>query len=203
MKNQKFIPEVVIGDGSKSITKATEKIFPLAKRIMCYFHVAKNIKDYFRGRNKERLATLIKEDIQVLQLSRSDDEFKMAVDLFIRKWEKTKNSKRFVKHFTKHYSKGHMANWFEGASEYASTNNGLESKNGGIKKDLKRETYHLNSLFSKLSQLLGYYSRCDPPFRFEPPIDPQVRKEAWLLFVASERTDSKVQFVPVSNDIIT
>ena len=47
--NPNYEPKAIMGDGSKSITKAAKKKFPTARRLMCYFHVTKHVKEFFHG----------------------------------------------------------------------------------------------------------------------------------------------------------
>ena len=73
---------------------------------MCYFHVTKNVKEYFHGSGKKKLSARVRRDISVLQLSRSPEEFAKASSLFVEKWKKDKSAKTFVDYFRKQYLVG-------------------------------------------------------------------------------------------------
>ena len=123
LQNEGYEPEAILGDGSKAITKAAKAIFSDAKRLMCYFHLTQIIRRQWKPIRKSKKFKRFKDDVRVLQLSRSEEEFTIGAKLLVQKWGNKHYAKAFMKSFTKKYLKGNLSNWFEGASPFAATNN--------------------------------------------------------------------------------
>lgn len=126
-------PSFLLGDACEAITAAFVQVFGVPTvRIMCFFHVRKNIEPYYRALPKVKRAEL-QRDVQALQTSQDADTFSVAVPLFLRKW-KTLHPE-FVKYFQAQWL-AKNDQWFEGAAlGMPSTNNGLEATNGVIKSE--------------------------------------------------------------------
>ena len=98
------------------------KCFPEARRLMCWFHISKNVE-----RHKNRLVDWqlnideVAADIQLLQVAPTDAIFNPAAELSERKWR---------------------ANGQDSDSGIGrpSTNNGLEGNDSAITTHRKRET---------------------------------------------------------------
>ena len=110
---------------------------------MCWFHMKKayegsdsQSKSPFKAIDKDNKARL-RYDISILQLSESKEIFDKGFQLFKKKWNDLKDNtiNQFLQYFEKEWYTKHPG-WYEGfAPGLPSTNNGLESTNGVIKKD--------------------------------------------------------------------
>jgi hypothetical protein len=76
----------------------------------------------------------IREDISELPLARSEDDFKAAKFLFLKKYKTEDGLKDFLSYFVREHL-DQRDGWFEGrAPGFPSTNNGLEATNSWIKR---------------------------------------------------------------------
>ena len=120
---------------------------------MCFFHVRKNIEKYVKlitreGRNKDFLGDLLR-----LQSSTDDATFIKASELFLKKWNDV--STAFAEYFEEQWV-AKNSKWYEGAGVgLSSTNNGLESLNGRIKREhTLRERLLLGQFLNGVTDLL-------------------------------------------------
>lgn len=96
----------------------------------------------------------------MIQLSASDQQFKINIKLFNEKWKnKGPNVDEFLKYFNKEWVNSKHYGWYEGAGLGPSTNNSLESTNNVIKaKHTFRERQSIGHFFSKLFQIISDWS---------------------------------------------
>ena len=129
-----------MGDGAKAISKAKANVWPKdltgststdPVRLMCFPHVdqasTKEIpKQYISD---------IKMDISQIQLSQTRKEFDLSWNLFKDKWKNIEDDQinTFLSYFESTWVKSKESNWFAGAGSL-DHNNGLESKNGDLKR---------------------------------------------------------------------
>lgn len=155
-------PTVLLADGSDAITAGFQLVFgePLI-RLMCFFHVLKNIEKYLKVLTKGKRHGDLKDDIHALQLCQSDLAFEKASQLFMKKWTSTKDAKvtEFAVYFEEQWLKKY-SKWYEGAAVgFPSTNNGLESTNAVIKREhTLRERLPVGQFLNSVEDLLTKWS---------------------------------------------
>lgn len=122
-------PEFLIADAADGILRGFEKVFGYNFiRIMCWFHMRKNLIQHLPelSSNKKHQAGLL-HDVDMLQLSQSDEVFDKAAELLMDKWKPV--NEKFMEYFEKVWLIAHRY-WYEGvAVNVPSTNNSVESTN--------------------------------------------------------------------------
>lgn len=157
-------PQLLLADASEAITNGFIKIFGAPRvRIMCFYHVLKNVENYFkRLTNKEDL----KADIYALQTCKDEDTFVTASKLFVDKWNNVEDQQvtEFMEYFKSQWLLKN-SNWYEGiALGYPSTNNGLEATNAVIKKShTLRERLPVGQFLNNILELLITWSKDRDP----------------------------------------
>ena len=89
----KTVPLAVMADGSKAISSSCSEKLPDSKRLMCWYHVCKNIREKLVGVKNLDVAVSnnIFSDINVLQYGAPDEEsFNILFALLTRKWTEEK-----------------------------------------------------------------------------------------------------------------
>ena len=127
-ENMKFL----MADGAAAITKAwematkdnpefqtftTERAEVPLSRLMCYFHVDKDCsKIYEKFTNKNHSAE-IKDDISIIQLSQSREEFDEANLMFYVKWLSVEDEiiEKFIEYYHHNWVASKQSNWYVGA----------------------------------------------------------------------------------------
>jgi hypothetical protein len=67
-----------------------------------------------------------------------------------------------VDYFRRGWVEGDLKNWYEGASRFISTNNGLEAINKNIKDShMLRNKLPLNKFFRTAEEMVGYFNSCE------------------------------------------
>ena len=138
-------PKFCMADGASSITAALTDVFPQCQRLMCYFHMIKNVKLRLTKLKSvdESIFSRLKEDIFKLRLLPPDEEsFDELVRLFVEKWtDKNKLPEcihellsDFCTYFVDQWCTGALKFWFQGANPSSVvTNNSIEALNQVIK----------------------------------------------------------------------
>lgn len=130
--NLSFNPEVAVADNSSAISAAVAHSFPGIKRVNCWFHVKKNLKELIAS-NPPYIESF-SHDVDFLQLLPNPILFDQGLDLFFEKWAKIPSMKKILKSFEKNYTAESNRNWFEGYDLFSpSTNNCVERFNRTIK----------------------------------------------------------------------
>ena len=117
----------------------------------------------------------------------SKSAFNYAIDLFFEKWESHEtNVTQFLDHFKKEWVDKNSG-WYEGFTEgrSPSTDNGLESVNGVIKKNhTLRERMSVSQYLTNAVNMIRNWSldreetaRCEKPFQDTPKIE----SSTWIL----------------------
>jgi hypothetical protein len=70
-----YSPTHIMADGAYSITNASTRVYPTAKRLMCWAHVIKNVDKKLGGMSKAQKKG-IRQEIEKLQYARNDDQFR-------------------------------------------------------------------------------------------------------------------------------
>ena len=89
----KTAPLAVMADGSKAISSSCSEKLPDSKRLMCWYHACKNIREKLVGVKNLDVAVSnnILSDINVLQYGAPDEEsFHILFALLTRKWTEEK-----------------------------------------------------------------------------------------------------------------
>ncbi|GBN65539.1 hypothetical protein AVEN_65045-1 [Araneus ventricosus] len=81
-------PKILLADASSAITNGFKAVFGFPfRRLMCYFHVVKNIDGKLRGiQDKDE----IRNNIECLHLCPDDEAFNIVSELFLKKWKEKK-----------------------------------------------------------------------------------------------------------------
>jgi hypothetical protein len=130
----------LIADAADAITNGFKAVFAKSGdflRVMCWFHVRKAVENRLAILADKALQDRILTDIKVLQLALSPKQFTVASRLFIMKYSHNPNPniRQFLDYFQTEWLLKHPG-WYEGYLEGCpSTNNGLESINGTLKKE--------------------------------------------------------------------
>lgn len=139
----------VVADASKAIAKAVQRFFANAKKIVCWFHVKKNINK-FKCNDPNALDEIVK-DIDCLQLCSDERSFQTGCKLFEKKW--AAEEKEFVEYFKSVWLSDANVNWYEGCAVMVpKTNNSLESFNGRLKGDFQFHHRYSLAVFEKKVQ---------------------------------------------------
>lgn len=152
-----YTPTELIADAAEAITNGFENVFELNKRITCWAHVERKIKECTNGIPEQ---DLIKADFYDLQSNVQEKHFDVVMQLLENKW-RTKNDLKinyfneFLNYFKEQWLTESNKGWFEDfAKGYPSTNNALESTNNVIKEE--------GTLRERLS--LSDFVKCIVPF---------------------------------------
>ena len=92
-KQAKTLPGAVMGDGSPAISASCKEHFPDSKRLMCWYHAAKKMKEKLASVRREdpTMASNIFTDITTLQSGATDKEsFFVIFGLLRKKWTEDK-----------------------------------------------------------------------------------------------------------------
>ena len=168
-KEAKTLPGAVMGDGSPAISSSCKEHFPDSKRLMCWYHAAKKMKDKLGGVKREdpTMASNILKDITTLQSGAPDEEsFFVIFGLLRKKWTEDKiyysETLRqrvcgFFTYMEDVWMSDDLKNWFKAANPMmCSTNNSLEAMNNVLKRDYtKRKRQSMPHLFGTMKDLVG------------------------------------------------
>uniref|UniRef100_A0A914CLN7 MULE transposase domain-containing protein n=1 Tax=Acrobeloides nanus TaxID=290746 RepID=A0A914CLN7_9BILA len=161
-KHRHIEPSILLGDGSQAITKAVKAVYPHCKRTMCWSHACTAMEDRLKAINDNVISEQIRKDIDLLQTALSEDQFKKMAHLCHEYWINTyemESVTTFAKYFISTWVNSDLCNWFETASDFASTNNGLECLNRVIKDTRTlRKKMPLNEFTANVEQMLTDWS---------------------------------------------
>lgn len=165
--NLEWAPSILLADGSEAITNGFHAVFgPPDVRLMCNFHVIKNVEPYLKSLTKNGIAGHLKEDIYTLQICPDETTFTSAFAMFLEKWQKKKHSRvnNFLEYFEKEWFQKYP-NWYEGAAPgHPSTNNGVESTNAAIKREnTLRERLPVGQFLTCMAEMVEQWSRRRDP----------------------------------------
>lgn len=131
--SETFQPKYLISDAAKAIHNGGKKVFgDDLFIIMCAFHMYKNVREKLPSFIRDNLKqSQFLNDLQKLQLAKTDKAFDVAVGLFMDKWRA--ESAELTQYFRMEWVDQNRF-WYEGfAKLMPSTNNALESFNRLIK----------------------------------------------------------------------
>lgn len=159
-------PDVLLADASAAITAGFRGVFgEPEKRIMCFFHVLKNLEKYLKPlpRNVQRD---LKADIRALQLCNDETTFGKASTLFLNKWrtDTAQNVTDCIDYFHSQWLAKDNG-WYEGyAPGFPSTNNAIEATNSVIKREHTiRERAPVGQFLNNLLELVTKWSTVRNP----------------------------------------
>lgn len=166
INNYDFKPDILIADGAEAITNGFMNAFDYKSiddftRVMCWAHVLRAV-DVKAKPIEEKLRDQILLDIYAIQLSPSPEHFKIATDLFKKKWSARDSTiDTFVNYFESEWVNSRNNGWYEGFStNIPSTDNGLESTNGKIKLIYTlRSRLSVNAYLTNLVNMLRHWSQ--------------------------------------------
>lgn len=131
-------------------------------------------------------------DVDSLQLARSPEEFQLAANLLIEKWNKV--SEELVKYFKSEWLDQHP-NWYEGyAKNNPSTNNCLESFNRVIKDEQTlRERFDLGRFCTVIFDMIRQWSKeYDANLNSVHTGDPEIGLKWWTAGYQFARSNTKI-----------
>ncbi|CAF4399431.1 unnamed protein product [Rotaria sp. Silwood2] len=158
-ENQReYVVNYVMADGAPGITSAQKEVFPQARRLMCWAHVARKCREHRKLVPTEKWKQ-IDIDIHNLQLCFSDNIFSHGTNLLMKKWSTDPLIQQFQSYFFNQWIET-LPLWYEGAAiNMPLTSNGCESLNSIIKKKYTmRNKLHLSSFLPKIEQMLNDWS---------------------------------------------
>ncbi|CAF3510305.1 unnamed protein product, partial [Rotaria sp. Silwood2] len=188
VNNQAYTILHVMADGAPGLTSAMSEI-PLARRLMCWFHM------------------IVEQDIFSVQLIFDDRIFAIASRLILLKWSVDAELHDFRQYFEQEWILS-LLYWYEGAVCLApSTNNGLESLNGRIKKDYTlRNRLPLSAFLKTVERMLTDWSKDSEEKPFQSHItykdDLKLGAHTWLQQVDKTQIlqmNANVYLVPSKN----
>lgn len=165
-----FEPTVLLADSAMEITNGFLSTFKrLEKRIVCWAHASRKVKDNCVGVDK-KIKAKIREDFNALQITASTLNFKKGWKLLYDKWQvhENQNVKEFLDDFESFWLRDYTYGWFEGyAKGYPSTNNALEASNNVIKKEgTFREQLPMSEFVAFVNKFIVNWSKDrDPNFQ--------------------------------------
>ena len=220
----------LVADAADAITNGFRSAFYVDggdyRRGMCWYHACAAIENELKKVTQSSTKSingqdvhvydrdLIMADINVIQAALSEELFNKAIELFQVKWSR---HAAFLAYFKREWLDRHPG-WYEGYQRGPSTNNGLESINGDIKRNKTFRTLLPLGQFLEFAKKVtnGWsYARCPTnpdPTRFvstQPTIDTKLYTEAyhWLKsdkrVTLSKRTNAEIiHFTKASNATI-
>jgi hypothetical protein len=212
-------PDVLLADASQAITAGYTQVFGApVLRIMCYFHVLKNLETYLKPLPRYH-QTNLKSDIRSLQVCWNADVFKKASSLFVKKWAKEKDPrvKDFITYFTEQWLSKNCS-WYEGfAVDYPTTNNGIEGTNAVMKAEhTLRERLPVGQFLNNLVDMVRKWSEIrNPdvvncvPFHTTPPMSLRIWTDAYqwaalnVKALEEKGTDESVRYFYVRSSSTT
>uniref|UniRef100_A0A914W9A6 SWIM-type domain-containing protein n=1 Tax=Plectus sambesii TaxID=2011161 RepID=A0A914W9A6_9BILA len=168
-----FVPDAVMSDGDPCITAAVASCFPNARRLTCYYHMKKQVQRKMGPKRVPKdCRKPILEELRSLQLACSDNVFKSAAWRLLKRW-KDLGLTLFIRYFKRVWVKGSLRYWYEGAAlGLVSTNNGLESLHGRIKRfGTLRKRMPVGLFVKEVHRLMKEWSQASEsqPFLSVPP----------------------------------
>lgn len=164
-----YKPTTLVSDAAEAIHNGFIAVFGVLLIIMCWAHLKHAILKRYKG--KANIDAIL-SDLDLLQLSPSNESFQIALNLFFEKWKK---EEEFIAYFKEQWVDKNC-NWFEGVAKLIpKTDNALEGKNKWIKdSDTMRERLPLVQFLNSLLKMCNDWS-CeyiqDKAFISEPTID--------------------------------
>jgi hypothetical protein len=175
-------PEYIMADFAPYISLAISRIFPLAKKLFCYYHLKANITKRASGLNLNKdIKNSILGDLTTLSNSFSNDIFALGVNLFLEKYEIEED---FCTYFYNNYIEKNDS-WYIGASPVyvGKTNNLVESFNSTIKRCItKSKLLPFPKFLEKFFTFVEHYS---PWYTSSPDINKKVIKQ-WKISLKYE-----------------
>ncbi|CAF3368535.1 unnamed protein product [Rotaria socialis] len=206
----KFMPEVLIVDGSDAIRNAFKTIFDNDKIVMRWAHMRRHVNKKLSnvGCRQEIL-----DDIEKLQLCESEKVFNKASLLFVKKWGQREHD--FLKYFENEWLQT-VSSWYEGYNYFTpSTNNSLEVINRVIKDEHTfRERHPLSRFFVIANNIVRSWSKPRDLNQIDPIIfssEPTIKLKKWtdgyhfakssklVLQMSSSRKDVTDYYIPAGD----
>ncbi|CAF3028112.1 unnamed protein product, partial [Rotaria sp. Silwood2] len=89
--NFNYCPIILVADASEAITNGFINVFNvIEKRIMCWFHVTKNIDTQLNAIKDKKMKAELRQDNEFMQLIKNETIFDAAIKLFQKKWKSKK-----------------------------------------------------------------------------------------------------------------
>ena len=168
--NLEISVEYLMQDADRACLNSAKKNFPLAKNLMCFFHVMYNVRKHKHLINDSDKYNDVKNDIRELHTTLSKIKFSRLKSKILNKWSSL-GLVEFSNYFKKQWLDGEFSNWsiYHTPAGFASTNNPVESFNNIIKTfiTLRFKANMLETLENFKYNLIDYDHR---EFRYFPNI---------------------------------
>lgn len=152
-------PTILMSDAAAAIHNGFKKFFGAnSKVLMCNAHTRRNVVSKLPAYIKSpEIQAKFLFDYDKLQLSKSDEIFDVAANLFMEKW--SKNYPALMNYFKDEWLDKNR-NWYEGAQKLVpSTNNALEAINNVIKdENTLRRLFDLGRFRTVLFEIVENWS---------------------------------------------
>ena len=170
----------MLGDGAKGITVAKDFEFPNCRRLTCWAHAIRKIREHRKMLPIDKWKT-VEADILTLQLSFCDAVFDKGASLLLHKWRSDPDLFYFSNYFEQTWLSD-LKLWYEGAAiGHPSTNNGLESLNNKIKQQFTLiNKLCLSKFLSTMEMVLREWltKTIEDDFQTFPKINTEIEKLA-------------------------
>ena len=132
-----FNPEFFIQDAQRACYNAIKKLFPRVIILMCYYHVAANLRKHRHLLIKVDRYDELKYDIDIVQQSLSREEYEERRETFYTKWVEEYLEQAMFDYIHQQWFTGVFTKWqvYRNFPGYANTNSNLESFNSTYKRD--------------------------------------------------------------------
>ncbi|KAH7713170.1 hypothetical protein AAVH_19488 [Aphelenchoides avenae] len=172
-----YEPTVVLADGSAAISKAIREIFPRATRAMCYAHAKRQAKKRAAGRGVSEFREEILADIELIRYARSDAEFSMLANEMLDSWPR-----EFADYFRSTWVDSEISLWYEAATPFCMTNNGLERTNRDVKENQTlRRKWPFPQWLACAKGMVAYWSSSSEEVPLLPTVKPALFKTAYQM----------------------
>uniref|UniRef100_A0A915DS41 MULE transposase domain-containing protein n=1 Tax=Ditylenchus dipsaci TaxID=166011 RepID=A0A915DS41_9BILA len=186
----RYVPEILMGDGDQAISTAAENIWPGIKRGMCKAHMKMNLRKKLGQkafyRENPVAGKQISSDVRLLEQASSTKEFLIASAFLQQEWSRRYASQlevlKVCNYFVNQWILSPLNGWYEGFSNKVSQNNGLESRNGLLKRITFRKKLSLSDFFSTMESTLNLWSARpeEQNVAARPTVTPALYRDAFI-----------------------
>uniref|UniRef100_A0A915DJF4 Transposase n=1 Tax=Ditylenchus dipsaci TaxID=166011 RepID=A0A915DJF4_9BILA len=166
-----------MGDGDQAILTAAENIWPRIKRGMCKAHMNMNLRKKLGQKAFKRenpvAGKQISSDVRLLEQASSTKEFLIASAFF---------QYAIISSTSEPVIISPLNGWYKGFSNKVSQNNGLESRNGLLKRITFRKKLSLSDFFSTMESTLNLWSAKpeEQNVAARPTVTPALYRDAFI-----------------------
>ena len=172
-----------MSDQDDATWKACNSLWPMTNHLMCYFHVMKNIKDYF---GKHRCFQVMQSFVRDIHYSRTQEDMVRVWNDFYKFHRNNTEYQGFLVKMSEEWSSSNDGRWWRWQLYqtptgivniklgYATTNNPLEQYNKDLKTLLGKVLLQISLLLKELCKVVQLRSERNMSFEIDYTI-PSVR----------------------------